>query len=81
MPSRFEIDLQDEKDGILSIPVLSVLKSCALQPGTVQALVVRGRVHELYPVIRLAVHVDYRAIRLPHHATDKQTERGAAECQ
>ena len=36
--SRFEIDLQDEKDGILSILVLSVLKSCALQPGTVQEL-------------------------------------------
>ena len=78
MPSRFEIDLQDEKDGILSIPVLSVLKSCALQPGTVQALASRGRVHELYPVIRLAVHADNRAIRLLHH---KQTERGAAECQ
>ena len=40
-----------------------------------------GRVHELYPVIRLAVHADNRAIRLPHRATDKQTERGAAECQ
>ena len=42
MPPRFEIDLHDEKDGILSILVLSVLKSCALQPGNVQTLAGAG---------------------------------------
>ena len=40
--SRFEIDMQNGKDGILSTPVLSVLNSCALKPSTVQAQVGAG---------------------------------------